>query len=398
MACLFMLLAAIGLATTCVAKEPVSLAESFLHEGDFAEGETALLVHLDANPGDDEARFGLGVIQFFRAVENLGQALYEYGAVSENATEPFLRLPVPQNPDPAEITHAELGRVLELFAADLARAEATLADIEDDNVKLRLRLADITLDFTGTGEQQTQLLELLNKLNGGPLDLQKANPDFRIHFDRGDVAWLRAYCHALSALAEAYGAVDVEPGFSDRVARVFPRVRATPDREDEKRPNAVKIADAPHLRRMRLHLVAVCKLNRETWRHIRSETDDDFEWLSHAKQTDQLGLPLSEEQVNAWLAMLEQLEGLLTGQRLMPNIWVRMVDPNLAKGKGVNFRKVLDDPPTLLLDFDRIRSEGVDEKYLEDEAAKPAFDMTVIWRIPQLFSGPFGIARAVRLN
>ena len=54
------------------ADPPPPLAEKFLHDGMFAEGETALLLALDSNPKNDEARFGLGVIQFLRAVENLG--------------------------------------------------------------------------------------------------------------------------------------------------------------------------------------------------------------------------------------------------------------------------------------------------------------------------------------
>ena len=67
------------------ADPPPPLAERFLHEGRFADGETASLLALDANPKADETRFGLGVIQFVRAVENLGKAMYEYGAVSEKA-------------------------------------------------------------------------------------------------------------------------------------------------------------------------------------------------------------------------------------------------------------------------------------------------------------------------
>lgn len=80
-----------------VAEElPPPLVESYLHQGKFAEGEAALSRGLDANPNDDEARFSLGIVQFFRAVENLGQALHEYGAISENSNAIFLRLPVPK--------------------------------------------------------------------------------------------------------------------------------------------------------------------------------------------------------------------------------------------------------------------------------------------------------------
>jgi hypothetical protein len=73
---------------------PSSPAERILHEGRFAEGETALLLALDADSKDDEARFGLGVIQFVRAVQNLGQSTYDYEAMSHSTNQPFMRLPV----------------------------------------------------------------------------------------------------------------------------------------------------------------------------------------------------------------------------------------------------------------------------------------------------------------
>ena len=239
-----------------------------------------MLLALDANPANDEARFGLGVMQFFRAVENLGRALHEYGTVSENATQPFLRLPVPRNKKPSAISYRALGRVLDAFATDLRRAEITLAGINDDDVKLRLRLSKIAFDFTGTGKDQKTLLELVNSLNGGRFDFQKANPDFRVHFDRGDVAWLRACCHLLCAMVEGYRAVAEEAGFARRVSGIFPKVEASTKLYGNFPGEGLNVVDAPRLRRMRLHLVMVCELNRETWTHIRNEADDDYGQLS----------------------------------------------------------------------------------------------------------------------
>jgi len=112
--------------TTKNANSESPLAEKFLHDGEFAKGESASLRALEESRDDDETRFGLGVIQVMRAVEKLGQSLYEYGAVSEKANEPFLRLPVPKNPKPSSISYKELGRVLDAFASDLQRAEQHL--------------------------------------------------------------------------------------------------------------------------------------------------------------------------------------------------------------------------------------------------------------------------------
>jgi hypothetical protein len=380
------------------ADPPPPLAEKFLHNGKLADGEKASLLALDVNPNDDEARFGLGVIQFVRAVENLGKALHEYGAVSEKATYPFLRLPVPRNETPSTISYKSLGRVLDAFAADLGRAEATLAGIKDDNVKLRLRLAKITLDFTGTGKDRTTLIDLLNKMNGGRFDFQKANPDFRVHFDRGDVAWLRAYCHLLSAMVEGYRAVDEEPGFEARVKDIFPKVEASVKKAEPDWYGGLTVVDAPRLRRMRLHLVAVCELNRETWEHIRKETDDDFEWLPNPKQTDQLGLPLTDERIDRWLAMMEQWEGLLKGECLVPDYLLRFVHAAHPAGKGLNLKKLLDDPPADLFNLGRITEKGIDAKYLEPEKGKKVFDLQAVVAVFQLFDGPFGFAYAIRLN
>ncbi len=396
---LLLVVAVLAFAGPSYAADPPSpLAERFLHEGRSADGETASLLALDANPADDEARFGLGVIQFVRAVENLGKAMYEYGAVSENATQPFLRLPVPRNEKPSAVSYQELGRVLDALAADLGRAEATLADIKDDNVKLRLRLAQITFDFTGAGNNSATLLEILMKLTGGRLNFQEANPAFRIHFDRGDVAWLRAYCHLLCAMVESYRTVDEEVGFEQRVEGIFPKVEVSTTKPESDWWQGLRVVDTPRMRRMRLHLVAVCELNRETWTHIRMETDNDYEWLPHPKQTDQLGLPLTDERINGWLAMMSQLEELLKGERLVPSNLLRIVDTRLEPGQGLDLKRLLDDPPADLFNYGRIQEKGIDGKYLQAEKGKPVLSIDAVLAAIRLLDGPFGFAYAARLN
>src|SRR5262249_31044537 len=72
------------------------LVEAYLRQGRLAEGEAALRERLKDAPRDDQARFGLGVLQFLRGVERLGQSLHKYGARTENTNIPFLRLPVPK--------------------------------------------------------------------------------------------------------------------------------------------------------------------------------------------------------------------------------------------------------------------------------------------------------------
>lgn len=381
------------------ADPPPPLAEKFLHEGKLAEGENASLLGLDSKPDDDETRFGLGVIQFVRAVENLGKALYEYGAVSEKANAPFLRLPVPKNDRPSKLSYQAFGRILDAFATDLARAETTLAAIKNDQVKLRLRLANISFDFTNTGKNRTTLISLITKLNEGRFAFQKENPDFRVHFDRGDVAWLRAYCHLLSSMVEGYRAVDEEYGFANRMQDIFPNVEE--GRKVDGPQNfldGLSIVDAPRFRRCRLHLVAVCELNRETWKHILAETDNDYEWIPNPKQKDLLGLPITKERIDGWLEMMDHIEGVLKGNRLVSGQLLRFVHNAHPVDKGLNLKKLLDDPPADLLNFNRLTKDGIAAKYLEVEKGKPILDLDMLARFARLFEGPFGFAYAVRFN
>jgi len=101
------------------------------------------------------------------------------------------------------------------------------------------------------------------------------------------------------------------------------------------------------LSRFRKHLVQVAALNRETWEHIRAETDDDHDWLPNPKQTGVLGLPVRGRMIDAWLALMAQLEALLEGKRTIPRAFLD------RDGKGLNLKALLDDPPEkLVLDKD----------------------------------------------
>jgi hypothetical protein len=107
-------------------------------------------------------------------------------------------------------------------------------------------------------------------------------------------------------------------------------------------------------------LLKVAELNRETWKHVRAETDDDHEWLPNPRQEGVLGLPVRNEMIDAWLAMMAELEALLDGKRTLPGVL------NIGKnGKGLNLKTLLDDPPEkFTLDSEFFR--GLPEKYFSD--------------------------------
>lgn len=383
------------LASNLRAADP-PLVEKYLHAGELARGEQALLLALEKNPNDDQVRFGLGLLQFTRAIERFGQALHQYGAKSDVKSVPFLRVPVPKNDKPHAISYEALGRVFDVLIADLDRSERTLAGVKDAKVKLPVRLAAVQLDLTGGGKPTDKFLDILVKLNGGRFDFLKDNKDFLVCFDRGDVAWLRAYCHLLSAMLEAYRAVDLEAFFEDRVKDVFPKVEPSKRKPAAGADDVLVICDGARLGRFRKHMLAVCELNRETWKFIREETDDDHEWLPNAKQKGAIGLPVTNEMIDRWLAMVDQIEGLLNGERLVPAWLLSFIGPD-TKGKGLNFKALLDDPPAQL-NFKKIKDDGIDAKYLEAKGNKKEFDIGALFAVAQIFTDPLAVAYAAWFN
>lgn len=179
------------------------LAEKYFLEGKLADGAKALEAQLKAAPQDDQARFGLGVLQFLQTFEHLGGGLHKYGLRTEKA---FLQPPpqvkefLPQNPKPEMLTYAAARQMVQTFVADLARAEATLGEVKDPAVKLPLHVGLIKIDPFGQGKPINAAF-LLERIEGMPATSQQAQ-ELVIGFDRGDVSWLRGYCHFLAALGE----------------------------------------------------------------------------------------------------------------------------------------------------------------------------------------------------
>src|SRR5438132_6738005 len=122
----------LSLATSPAAAD-TPLAEKYLLDGKLAEGAKALEDRLKEAPKDDQARFGLGVLQFLQTFEHLGGSLYKYGLRTEKA---FLQPPaqvkefLPQNPNPEKLTYAAARQLVQAFVEDLVKAEATLAEVK----------------------------------------------------------------------------------------------------------------------------------------------------------------------------------------------------------------------------------------------------------------------------
>jgi hypothetical protein len=372
------------------------LVEKYLHSGELARGEQALEARLAAAPKDDQARFGLGVLRFIHGMERLGQFLHEYGVKRENAHVPFLRLPVPKNPDPAPITYMALRRGLNDFHRDLSAAEETLAGVTDDNVRLPVRLAGVHLDLDGDGKATDKFLDMLKAvMQRQRFDFLAGNPGFLVSFDRGDVAWLRAYCHLLMGMLDLYLAADTERLFDLTAPDLFARPKKPADGTAEERRNrlyqsplTITFREPARLGRFRQHLVKVAELNRETWKFVRAETDDDHEWLPNPKQHAVIGLPVRDEMIDRWLAMMAELEALLKGERTFLKAFAS------KNGKGLDLKALFDDPPDKLV-LDGEFPRNLPDKYFSD---KDDVNLDVVFRVWSLFQDSTAVAYAAWFN
>ena len=338
------------------------LAEKYLVEGKLADGEKALQDVLKANPKDAQAQFGLGVTQFLRAVEHLAQDLHRHGFAARARTlglGPDLKLP--DHPDPKLVRYEDVRAMIQRWIDDLAAAESTLAKIDDPNVKLPLHFGQIRLDIdgdgtAGDGEILLKIYASLNRQADQEITAEDAQA-FVIGFDRGDVAWLRGYCHLLMAMSEAALAHDGKRLFAHCAHLAFAKVESPYAflNEEPRRANGLPVNEildaiaAIHLmnfpvsepKRMTAalgHLNSVITLSRESWKGYLAETDDDHEWIPNPKQTGVIpNVKVTDEMVQGWMGFLNEAESILAGKKLVP-FW------RGKPGKGVNIRRVFTEP------------------------------------------------------
>jgi hypothetical protein len=394
--------AMVGPARPAGAAEP-PLAEKYLIDGKLADGEKALLAHLEKNPADSQAQFGLGTVQFFIGIEHLYKGLYRYGlgANTEEAVLgniPFLRLPVDKNPKPEPVTAAKLAKVFRQFLDDLAKSRATLEQAADGDVKLPLHLFQIHLDLNGDGKsaENERLDRVLVRMFGRQLPPAWARADTIVGFDAADAHWLRGYCHLLAAMTEVILAHDWTDVVQNCGHIFFAKVEGAHAflTEGEKVFNLggtdaadlialvhllrVPVRDKEGMTRALEHLEKMIAQSRAMWKLVLAETDDDNEWIPGPKQKSVLtGLKVSQEMVDGWMLFLDEAEALLKGKKLIP-FW---------RGKGdmgVNLRRVFLEPRTFDLVLWVQGTAAV--PYLE----KGEFTRKETWdRLQRVFGGDF---------
>ena len=354
-------------ATAANASEDRPAAEKYLLSGDIAGGVKAVSAIIAEKPDDAQARFGLGTLQFVGAIEHMIQGFYAHGLQPDpvGGMLPFVRLPVPANPNPQPIAYADLRAIMQTLATELAEAEGTLAEIKDDAVKMPIQFGLVRMDFNGDGhaDEDETLWKIYSRLNrqvGRDEVSAKQAEGSDLAFDRGDVAWLRGYCHLLATFAETYLAYDGQALF-DHTAHLFFAKPKTPfpflrhQKVGPKQFETAWISDwiaFVHMVRLPVkepkrmeaalaHMRSMTALSRESWAYYLKETDDDREWIPNPRQSTVVpGGKVTDEMVQGWMEFLDESDRILAGERLIP-FW------RDARGKGINLKRVFTEPTTL---------------------------------------------------
>jgi hypothetical protein len=330
--------------------------ESFLVAGNLAAGRAAMQQRLAANEADDEAQFAVGVVEVLQAVENLTQNLHRYGLKPSNPQLPFVRLPVPKNPEPEPLTYEKWRAVLQEFIDDMESAAESLAKVDDEKVKLKLPVGLMRLDLDGDGEARDDetFWRIFTAVAWRAAKLDEDQQRFEIGFDKADVHWMIGYTHLLRAMAEAWLAYDTREFFAQTAPFFFDGAASPAMQLGRGRTGGFDldtIADAVaaiHLAQFDLaepermaaareHLLSMIAQSRQVWNFATRETDNDREWIPNAGQTSLTPLTVDQARIDAWAKFLDEAEAVLEGRKLLPH-W------RVGGDRGINLKRVLTEP------------------------------------------------------
>lgn len=342
-------------------------AATALFEAKTVANRNAALATLEAEaPGDPASAYAAGAGEFFTALEILAGGLHRHGFDSpQSFMLPLMRLPVPDNPNPEPLTYDQFRAILVAFRDRLEKSAATLGSVPADaDIGMVIDLTHVGIDLNedGTIAPDESMAAIMASLARGGISSDGVAPTLTFRFDRADGFWLQGYAEFLMAQADFWLAHDFRNMFDGSFHMLFPHAKLP--LQDILVPldggtsggmlaSEWRIADfislvhlvnwpvvEPERRQAaRRHLLEMIRLSREDWKAIRTETDNDREWLPGPQQKGAnllTGLEVGEEQVQAWLATLTMAEDLLEGRVLLPHF--RIAD------KGINMRRFFEEP------------------------------------------------------
>ena len=305
--------------------------------------------------GHADACFGVGLIDVILAAEGLSQALYRHGATTPDMRAAALFLGTrdevsagPANPNPEPLSYEGLRAIFDDFVTGLDQAQQgfLLAAEAGEEFSIVIDPLRVRLDINGDGQASdgetlaTLLDDILDLPQGKTKGDKTASVDTTIGFDRADAYWFAGYTQVTAAPFDFVLAHDFSKFFGAIGHRIFPKaglpmqdytrggtLMMDPD-TDTFLSDAIAalhtaqfpVADPERLKGVLERLQSVTALSRQNWEAILSETDDNRELVPSPSQTSIMpGHDVTEEVVAAWMATLDSIDAILSGQLLVPH-------------------------------------------------------------------------------
>ena len=335
----------------------------------------------------DADRFALGGVRFLRAVEGALQLRWKTGLSEQLSMLPFLRLPIPENPDAPALAPATIATLFTDVSVGMDSARAPLAEIPATaDFGVEITLSDLWFDINANAvrDKGEDMLSVAGPMIMGWAwaDRDPAIPAPTIRFDGADAAWLSAYTHLLGGISDtilaydpttpitrttdaraamaSFGQLTPDPFFGmgggasldavDYISIVLATLNQSPDK--------VRMASAQS------HFLAMVTDNRRFWAEVVLETDNEKEWLPNDSQKSAMGIELPPGTGPMWLGVLSDFEALLKGEKLVP-FW-RITGP-----AGVDVSAMFTDPrPIDLISW--VQGEGAVPYLKQGDLISPA--------------------------
>jgi hypothetical protein len=342
-------LAVIGLCIASFVRADDTRLDGYLRAGRLDDGLAAF-----AKPADDAERFSLGVLQLLKGLETFSSDAAHLGVKQSQATRslPFFRiLPTASSDSEAEATPEKVRALFKNLRESIRRANATLAQAGAGDFKVQVNLSQMRLANQG-GQPGAPLIETLRVIM--PLR-NSTGEDIVVKFDSADAIWLKGYTHLIGGFLDIFLAYDWQPVWDQSAHLLFHSPKPQPPISKYAREglrNFGEWADwIAALHEMRLSVInpsgirdalaefragVVC--SRVCWERVLAETDNDGEWLPSPRQTGPAGSKITQEEINGWLAILDETDAVFTGKKLLPH-W------RLKEGHGINLARLAEKPP-----------------------------------------------------
>lgn len=377
-----------NLALICFLASALPAASQTISAEIGTTGLAATETRLAALPTPTDAdRFALGGVRFLRGIEGALQLRWKTGLSEQVAMLPFLRLPIPENPDAAALEPATIATLFANVSNAMDSAREPLADIAPrSDFGVEITLSDLWFDINANAvrDDGEDMLAVAGPMIMGWAwaDRDPATPAPIIRFDSADAAWLSAYTNLLGGISNAilaydptapitrtvnartamagFGQLTPDPFFGmgggasldavDYIAIILATLNQTPDK--------------PRMATAQSHFLAMVADNRRFWAEVELETDNDKEWLPNDRQKSAMGIELPPGTGPMWLGVLSDFEALLTGEKLVP-YW-RITGP-----AGVDVGQMFTDPrPIDLISW--VQGEGAVPYLKQGDLISPA--------------------------